>query len=152
AILFAASHPARARGLILANSVAVLSEGVLVPPMEPSVAAEYVAQAWGTPALAELTNPDAARDPAFVRWFTRGNRLAYSPRNLRAILTSTTTLDVSDALPSVRAPTLVLHREGCQAPGIDQAEYLAEHIPGSRLVLLRGRDSYLFSEPSAEPE
>jgi class 3 adenylate cyclase len=153
AVRFAASHPARARGLILGNSVAVLADtSVLAAPMEPSVALEYVAHAWGTPALAELTNPDAARDPAFVRWFTRGNRLSYRPRDLRAMLAWGAVLDVSDALASVRAPTLVLHREGCQAPVSDQGAYLAEHIPGARLVLLRGRDSYLFADPWAEAQ
>jgi class 3 adenylate cyclase len=153
AILFAATHPARTRGLILGNSIAVLSDAAaIVPPMDPHVAAEYVAQAWGTPALAEFTNPDAARDPAFVQWFTRANRLSFSPRDLSMTLAWETTIDVSDALASVRAPCLVLHREECQAVPLAQARFLAQHIKGARLALLRGRDSYLFTEPSHEAE
>ena len=40
--------------------------------------------------------------------------------------------DVSDVLPVVRVPTLVLHRESEREP----AEYVGERIPGSRLVVL----------------
>ena len=153
AILFAASHPARACGLILGNSVAVLSDSSdLAAPMDANVAADFVARAWGTPALAEFTNPDAARDPAFVRWFTRGNRLSYSPRDLSMMLAWETALDVTDVLASVRAPSLVVHREECQAIPLDQGRFLAEHISGARLSLVRGRDSYLFTEPSHEAE
>jgi class 3 adenylate cyclase len=152
ALRFAASHPARARGLILGNSAGVLSDAAdLVPPMEPDATVEFVARAWGTPALAELTNPDASRDPAFVRWFTRGNRLSYSPRDLSMMLAwETAAVDVSDALASVRAPSLVVHREECQAIPLAQGRHLAEQISGARLALVRGRDCYLFTEPSHE--
>jgi class 3 adenylate cyclase len=153
AILFAATHPARTRGLILGNSIAVLSDGAdLPPPMEPSVAAEFVTHAWGTPALAEFTNPDAARDPSFAQWFARGNRLSFSPKDLAQTIAWEQTIDVSDALASVRAPCLVLHREDCHAVPLSQGRFLAEHISGARLAILPGRDSYLFTEPSREAD
>jgi class 3 adenylate cyclase len=51
--------------------------------------------------------------------------------------------DVRDVLPSIRVPTLVLHREEEFVP-VAHARYLAEHIPGARLVVLQGADHIPF--------
>ena len=153
-ILFAASHPARTRGLILANAAAGFAA---VPvPTEMSAAwderatAQFVTQTWVTPALDEFTNPDAARDPDFVRWSGRARRLSCSPRDAGIVIDWVTRIDVRDALGSVRVPTLVLHRRGNEAIPVDHGRYLAEHIPGARLAVLPGRDTFLFTEPAAE--
>lgn len=58
-------------------------------------------------------------------------------------------MDVRSALVSVRVPTMVLHREGCQVAALDDSRYLAEHIPGAQLAVLPGSDVCLFSEPAA---
>jgi class 3 adenylate cyclase len=143
AILFAASHPARTRGLILANTAA------LVAVQDATATQEFVVQAWGTPALAEFAFPDAARDPAFVRWSLRSIRLSCTPRDATTLLALETQMDVRSALGSVRVPTLVLHREDCQVAPLDDSRYLAEHIPGAQLAVLPGSDVSLFSEPAA---
>jgi class 3 adenylate cyclase len=146
AILFAASQPSRTRGLILANTFA---------PGDPSstrdpATVQFVEQAWGTRALAEFTMPDAAHDPAFVRWFARSNRLSFNPRDARTLLYWEQSTDVREALASVRVPTLVLHRVDYKAIALEDGRYLAEHIPGARFAVLPGRDGLLFSEPVAE--
>jgi class 3 adenylate cyclase len=157
--LFAASHPGRTRGLILANAVAASAD-----VSEPTLAAvrwdprtrdrmavqEFITQAWGTPSIVEIGDPDAARDRAFVRWSLRSIQLGYSPRYATEIYGWESQMDVRSTLPSVRVPTLVLHREDCQAVALDQGRYLAAHIPGAELVVLPGRDINLFTEP-AEP-
>jgi class 3 adenylate cyclase len=155
AILFAASHPARTRGLVLANTAAWFAAAPDSPEVrgaweDERATSEYVAESWGTPALAEFTAPDAARDPAFLRWFGRSGRLSYSPRDARALSDFMIRMDVRDALGSVRVPTLVLHREGCEVIVLAHGQYLASHIPGARLAVLPGRDCYLFTEPAAE--
>ena len=48
--------------------------------------------------------------------------------------------DVRPVLPTIQAPTLVLHRNGDQFCPIAQGRYLAEHIPGARFVELPGVD------------
>jgi class 3 adenylate cyclase len=111
---------------------------------------EFVAQAWGTRTLAEIAFPDAIRDPAFLRWALASNRLAHSPRDASEIYDEETNLDVRNLLGSVRAPTLVVHRENCPGTVLDNGRYLAEHIPGARLAVLPGRDCQLWLEP-AEP-
>ncbi len=153
-ILFAASHPHRIRGLILVNTTASMIPGEYRASSEwqrdQSATREYIAKTWGTRAMVEFAYPDAARDPAFVDWATRTLRLAYSPREASDHFAEETQLDVRDALASVRVPTLVLHRQDCAAQAIDEGRYLAEHIPGARLVVIPGRDLQLFNEP-AEP-
>ena len=158
AILFAASHPARTRGLILANAAAAMGAAEIpenTMAWNPRVAdeaatREYIEAAWGTPALLEYAFPDASRDPDFVRFATRANRLSYSPSDASAILAWQSLGDVRHVLPSVRVPTLVLHREETQIVPLDQARYLAEHIADAQLAVLPGRDAQLFNEP-AEP-
>ena len=156
AALFAASHPTRTRGLILANAMASASESEATdtairwdPRMRDRTATqEFITQAWGTSALVDFANPDAARDPAFVRWCLRSYRLGYSPRDASEIYGWEAQMDIRNTLPSVRVPTLVLHRENCQAVPLDNGRYLAAHIPEAQLVVLPGRDINLFTEPT----
>jgi class 3 adenylate cyclase len=157
ATLFAASHPTRTRGLILAN--AVVAAGVSEPTVavrwhprlhDRTAVQEFITQAWGTSAMVEIADPDAARDPAFVRWSLRSMNLGYSPRDASEIYGWETQMDVRSTLPLVCVPTLILHREDCQTIALDNGRYLAAHIPGAQLVVLPGRDINLFTEP-AEP-
>jgi len=142
AILFAASHPHRTRGLILVNTTASYnpdagSNTVVDDPLglrDRTAVKEFVAQAWGTRTLAEIAFPDAIRDPAFLRWALASNRLAYSPRDASGVYAELTSLDVRNLLGSVRAPTLVVHREDCPGSfwitaGIWPSTSLARALP-----------------------
>jgi class 3 adenylate cyclase len=159
ATLFAASHPSRTRGLVLANALAWASEPDATdtairsdPRVRDRMATEeFTTQVWGTPTLVEFANPDAASDPAFVRWCLRSYNLGYSPRDAIEIYGWETQMDVRNVLPSVRVPTLVLHRENCQAVPLDNGRYLATHIPEAQLVALPGRDISVFTEPAEPP-
>jgi class 3 adenylate cyclase len=51
-------------------------------------------------------------------------------------------VDVRSVLPAVRVPTLVLHRAGDRRVGVEHGRYLADHIPGARLVELVGEDHF----------
>jgi class 3 adenylate cyclase len=142
-MLFAASHPGRTRGLILTNTVGVFAM------QDQTATQEFIAQAWGTPAVVEYAFPDAARDSNFVGWALRTIRLSSTPRDATTLFALETQIDVRDALASVRVPTLVLHREECQVAALDDSRYLAQHIPGARLAVLPGGDISLYSEPAA---
>jgi hypothetical protein len=52
--------------------------------------------------------------------------------------------DVRALLPSISVPTLVLHRAGDHYIDLGAGRYLAEHIPGARLVVLPGEDHMFF--------
>jgi class 3 adenylate cyclase len=54
-----------------------------------------------------------------------------------------TLVDVRDALGSVQAPTLVMHRRGDQDSRVEEGRYLADHIPGARFIELSGADHFV---------
>jgi class 3 adenylate cyclase len=113
---------------------------------------QFVRDAWGTEAIAELGAPDLAReDPAYRKWWTKSSRLYMSPKEASKVLEFQLSLDVRDALTLVRVPTLVLHPEGYEAIPVDHGRYLAEHIAGARLAVLPGNDSaFFFGGPAFE--
>jgi len=57
---------------------------------------------------------------------------------LRATVAAFREFDVTDLLPGVRAPTLVLHRRQVRLFDVDVARHLASHIPDARLLLQQG--------------
>jgi class 3 adenylate cyclase len=61
--------------------------------------------------------------------------------HIRAMLEE---LDIRDVLPSIRAPTLVLHRSGNLFVRVQHGRYLAEHIPEARYVEISGTDYFPF--------
>ena len=71
-------------------------------------------------------------------------RLAASPSEARIISRAMVDLDVRDALPRIRVPTLVMHRPRELVWDVRHSRYLAEHIPGARYVELEGIDSFPF--------
>jgi pimeloyl-ACP methyl ester carboxylesterase/DNA-binding CsgD family transcriptional regulator len=98
-----------------------------------------IATHWGLASdlLTDLFATDA--DAGTRLALTRYQRAASSPETAVELLRLAYELDVSDALPRVEAPTLVLHRLGDRAAPIDQGRALAEAIPGAELVELEGR-------------
>ena len=49
-------------------------------------------------------------------------------------------IDVRNVLPATRVPTLILHRTGDLTLDVGHARYMAQHIPGAKLVELAGED------------
>ncbi|HWW91192.1 MAG TPA: adenylate/guanylate cyclase domain-containing protein [Solirubrobacteraceae bacterium] len=88
--------------------------------------------------------PSMAEDPALVAWFARMQRLAASPTEARIISRAMVDLDVRDALPGIRVPTLIMHRPRELVWDVRHSRYLAEHIPDARYVELEGVDSFPF--------
>jgi class 3 adenylate cyclase len=88
--------------------------------------------------------PSMAEDPGLVAWFARMQRLAASPGEARIISRAMVDLDVRDALPHIRVPTLIMHRPQELVWDVRHSRYLAEHIPDARYVELDGVDSFPF--------
>src|SRR6266566_3782586 len=53
--------------------------------------------------------------------------------------------DVRAILPMVNTPTLVLHRTGDRVVSVQSGRWLAEHIPGARMVELPGSDHAAYA-------
>jgi class 3 adenylate cyclase len=58
-------------------------------------------------------------------------------------------VDVRDILPLVRAPTLCIHARGDRVVNVRAGRYVAEHIPGAKIIELPGIDHSLLGHPGA---
>jgi class 3 adenylate cyclase len=99
---------------------------------------------WGTGRQLDLTAPSVAGDDTQVRIMARAERHSASPGVARAYFHLVQELDVRHVLPSVRVPTLVIHRTGDRWVRIDHARYLVEHIEGAKLVEIPGDDHFFL--------
>jgi pimeloyl-ACP methyl ester carboxylesterase len=145
-ILFGATYPDRTAGLILCNTFAYNVRAPDYPwgvrPEDWEELQKMVESGWGTGVTPLLFAPSRAADEAFVSSWARFERRAVSPGGMRKILAMAQDTDVRHVLPSVHVPTLVLHRAGDRPCRIEGGRYLAEHIPGARLVELQGADHF----------
>jgi DNA-binding CsgD family transcriptional regulator/pimeloyl-ACP methyl ester carboxylesterase len=71
-------------------------------------------------------------------------RGAVTPQIARATLQAASATDVTDLLPHVAAPTLVLHRREMSQIPVNISRSLAEGLPRGRLVVLDGAQPTLF--------
>ncbi len=140
--LFAASHPGRVRALVLCGSYALFTTAVMTPEKLARFA-ESIGDTWGTGASVGDFAPSLVEDRAFRSWWARFERLGGSPSAVLALMRMNSQIDIRHVLPTIRVPTLVLHREGDIRVNVAAGRYLAAHIPGARYVELPGRD-HLF--------
>ena len=90
----------------------------------------------------EYFAPTRAQDVQFQNWWARMLRLASSPGGIKAILEVGRQIDVRHIRPSIRVPTLVLHRAGDRVTRVQGGKYLAQHIPGAAYVELIAADHW----------
>jgi class 3 adenylate cyclase len=151
ALFFAGTKPQRTTALVLVDATARYLVADDYPIGFPREAAEAtIARAeelWGTEAFAGSYVPARAGDDRFRRWSARLERAIASKRVVGAYLRALLEVDVRAVLPLIQAPTLVVaHREFPQLP-VAHGRYLAEHIPGARLVELPGDLPIIWGQP-----
>jgi class 3 adenylate cyclase len=95
---------------------------------------------WGEGRAIEWFAPNLAGSPTMRRTWGLFERAAASPGMVTALLRSYREIDVTDVLPTLRVPTLVLHRTDDPAVAVGAGRLLAERIPGASLVELAGND------------
>jgi class 3 adenylate cyclase len=143
-ILFAATYPARTTAVILVGGYARRMRAPDYPwgstPDALEAFKKEIAQGWGGPVGLEARAPSRAGDPRFRETWARYLRLGASPAAVAALVQMNAEIDVRSVLPTVRVPTLVLHRTGDRAFPVEGARYLAERIPGATFVELAGDD------------
>lgn len=147
--LFAATHSDRTRALVMYGSYARGSAGDDYPWApewaQVEAAEEMIDAEWGRGALLDVYAPSAADDPEFLRWWSRYQRLAASPAMAKAVMRLAAEIDIRDVLPAISVPTLVLHRRDDLLWPVDGARFVADSIPGARLVELPGIDHFPFA-------
>src|SRR6266508_918033 len=147
AMLFAASRPERTVALVLANTSARILRSDDYPvgarPQRIEEVGSRIERTWGTEEQAEMQVPSRASDPQFRRWFARYTRSIAGPTAVSAYVRAMIHTDARSVLPSIRVPTLILHRVDYPWFRIEHGRYLAEHIEAARLVELPGADGPL---------
>jgi class 3 adenylate cyclase len=148
AALFAAAHPHRVSHLVLYSTFA---RATWAPGYEWTWSAEERQRAmdlavehWGEGFVAGGVAPSLAADKDFMEWAGRLERLAASPATIKRIFDLIGEIDVRDILPSIRVPTLVMHRREDTFIDARHSEYIAGRIPNARFVMLEGGDN-MFS-------
>jgi pimeloyl-ACP methyl ester carboxylesterase len=143
-LLFAATYPHRTRALVIISSFARSARapdykfGTEANAFEQFL--ERLDREWGTGVGFRLLFPSQADDEAMRQWWARFQRLAASPAASVALLRMSFATDVRSILPTIRVPTLILHRAGDRFVPVEHGRYMAEHIPGARFVELAGSD------------
>jgi class 3 adenylate cyclase len=94
---------------------------------------------WGQGLALSLFTPSLAAAGRQRRWSALYERAGASPAMVKALFEVVLEVDVTDVLPSVRVPTLVLHRRDDFIPVLG-SRFLASRIPGARLLELPGAD------------
>ena len=148
AAVFAATFPERTDALVL---YATFARATWAPGYEFAWPAEIRDQhmeagieRWGQGYVAAGVAPSKVEDPGFMEWAGRLERLAASPATIRRIFDLIGEFDVRDVLPSIRVPSLVMHRREYTFIKVDPSRYSASRIPGARYVELEGEDN-MFS-------
>jgi class 3 adenylate cyclase/alpha-beta hydrolase superfamily lysophospholipase len=148
ALLFAATHPERVRGLVLYAPLPVdpYQEYEGVDDEQARAMESRATERWGSVAHAredlEEFNPSIAGDAAVVERWAAYLRASGSPASVLAMFRLLDGTDARDVYPSVHVPTLLAYR-----PGSDRRGWFARIVPeadaalpDARVVELPGRD------------
>jgi class 3 adenylate cyclase/pimeloyl-ACP methyl ester carboxylesterase len=163
ATLYAASYPERTRALVLFHPTVA---GPGTESREVQKILSELRERWGTRELsdeiAETASPSLYPDEAYRRWLADALRVGASPTAAYALNRAYFESDLSEVLPAVRVPTLVLYRQGRPGdvavqefwrPQDESALDVAARIPGATAMRLSGSDwSEIFLSPEAADE
>jgi pimeloyl-ACP methyl ester carboxylesterase len=135
-IAYAIKYPRRVSHLILYDSYA-RGEAITTEEFRKSFSS-LIRSAWGigSKTLADIFLPGA--DVSAIEWFTRLQREASTAEMAAKLIDLTYNFDVTELLPRLRVPTLVIHRKGDKAIPFHLGREMASMIPNSRFVPLEG--------------
>jgi pimeloyl-ACP methyl ester carboxylesterase/DNA-binding winged helix-turn-helix (wHTH) protein len=84
-----------------------------------------------------------------MQWFNDLQRMTTPPENAMRIRLAMDQIDVTDLLPQITVPTLVMHCRGDAAVPFEEGRRMAAGIRGSHFVALEGRNHLILeSDPS----
>ena len=143
ATLFAASHPDRSQALILYGAFARFKSWF---PTQEALEGlfQYIDSAWGSGESLPLFAPTMKDDLALKEWWGKFERLGGSPGAAKTIMRMNSQINITDILPSVKVPTLIIHRKDDVTVNVEGGRLLAERIPDAKYVELSGADHLPF--------
>jgi pimeloyl-ACP methyl ester carboxylesterase/DNA-binding winged helix-turn-helix (wHTH) protein len=146
--LFAATYPEKTSALVMIGTYAKRirdDEYPWAPTAEQrSAFFELMQREWGGPVGIEERAPSMADDPEFREWWAAYLRMGASPGAAIALTKMNAEIDVRNVLPSIRVPSLVIHRSGDLCLKVEEGRFVAAQIPGCKYVELGGIDHLPF--------
>jgi pimeloyl-ACP methyl ester carboxylesterase len=147
ALLLAATHPDEVSSVVAFGSHPATLRDDDYPWGSTPEEREYVFAMIETSAPSEMADallalqaPREAADPSVRSWFRMFSASASSPVESIEGIRSLGPVDIRGLLGSIQAPVLVLHRTGDRVADVGASRYMADRIPGARMVELPGDD------------
>jgi DNA-binding winged helix-turn-helix (wHTH) protein/pimeloyl-ACP methyl ester carboxylesterase len=154
-IAYAVRHPERVSHLVLYGGFARGRRMRGLPEETANSAAmvQLMRQGWGqeNPAFRQMFTSlfIPGGTPEQMQWWNDLQRITASPENAVRFREIVDSIEVSDLLPRVKTPTLVLHCRGDAVQPFDEGRRLAAGIAGASFIALEGRNHVpLKGEPA----
>ncbi|HEX5736027.1 MAG TPA: alpha/beta fold hydrolase [Blastocatellia bacterium] len=146
--MFSATYPEKTTALVMIGTYAKRLWDIDYP-WAPTLEErekfyEEIEEDWGGPVGLEERAPTLSGDRRFRDWWATYLRMGASPGAALALTQMNAEIDVRHLLPSIRVPTLVIHRKEDRCLRVEEGRYVAERIPGAKLVELEGQDHLPF--------
>ncbi len=142
AALYAATYPERTRALVLFHP---LAQGAGIEDREMQQDLSELRNGWGEQEwcdeLLARGCPTLYANEEDRRWFANWLRVGATPSVAYAINRAFHETDLSEVLPAVRVPTLVLYRQAA-FDAAHEALDVAARIPGARAMRVSGSDYF----------
>ena len=146
--LFAATYPEKTLALVMIGTYAKRIRDADYPWGPTAEQREQffdvMRKHWGGPIGIDERAPSRADDPNFREWWATYLRMGASPGAAVALTQMNAAIDVRNVLPSIRVPSLVIHRTDDQCLKVEEGRFVAERIPGAKFVALPGNDHLPF--------
>lgn len=153
-IAYAVRHPERVKSLVLYGG---FTRGRRKRGAEDAAQSEafltLMRQGWGqdNPVFRQMFTslfvPEGTTEQ--IQWFNDLQRVTTSPENAVRIRSAVDDIDVTELLPKIQAPALVLHCRSDAVQPFEEGRRMAALIPGAQFVALEGRNHLILeSEPA----
>lgn len=157
ALALAARRPSAVLALILFSTCA---RAPLAPTYPTGLTREYAEaladewrRHWGTGVGLELLAPSLANDKPMREWWATCQRLTAGPGTIVTSLRMMLDFDITDILPRIRTPTLVMHAQDDLVIPLAAGQDMAARLPSAQLVALPGADHiYWLGDQNARME
>lgn len=152
AMAYAARHPERVSHLVLYGAYARGKLSRNPSPFdidEAETMLKLVELGWGrdNPAFRQvftaLLIPDSR--PQQYNWFMDMQRMTISPQNVVRLMRALDHIDISEVLPDICSPTLVMHARNDRRVPFAEGRLIAQSIPNAEFVPLES-DNHLLLE------
>jgi class 3 adenylate cyclase len=130
-VLFAATYPERVSHLVLYGGFARALR-IDIKTYEEKLSS--LVKNWGSGISVRMLSPSQADDPEAVARYAKWERLSTSPGAFKSISLLNAQIDVRSILPTLRVPTLVLHRRTDALVLVENGRELGAKIPNAKYI------------------